>query len=706
MKFSLECESQVIFHFGRTVATIELEELVDLIIMADAQRNPALIFDQVPESAVWQWASTIMSHLEYSSWAGSILLQGIQQVFDKLKYRETLVSILSSVIKFTPDNYLLYETQKTILHYAREWGTDAAKCFSQAFQNRYLSTFDKDCFAASTMLEGIVWLPMCRNDRRLLRSATALLLNNFPPTPNDPYDTALLPIKALKLLGYCYDFQPDDLIAEEIQRYTGVENLAVKAEAHFNLGLVYFHDAFHANDRESLEQCLTEAFSLFENVTNAVENRTDAELFSIIVQCYLEALSPAAFPNKISKQVQKARKILMERLLLLGEMDTQVKEAAEFYLIQLLILLDRWVELLTSATRWPEIHPPMSELAEVYSTIRRFMDTNGFEGAAYRSTYEIVMLPKIRSEFIRVQEIKSKLRSLLNDPYWSGFASPDEVEFYELVLREIEGIPIPKEEAVADPYLERILVAAKETPLKYGIEHLEAQGLAKYEAFFQALEAQFQNERTVHGQGVHSQICKDIVNQVENGLQESFWTWQCFHHALNAIINYSRQIYNLSVPDAKFLIAKEHGGKGQDASEKDLQDHFYKSKGLLEPRFKIRREESEAVPGRVDLFLEYPDEVCFPIEVKCESKDISQGSLRQYLPQPQYYASATAPIGFLFVLDTTPKPDEQSIKHISDYFYVEKHQPDTPRKTIYVVVVIFPANRKRPSDLTWRRRKN
>ena len=151
------------------------------------------------------------------------------------------------------------------LSYAKEWEESLARKFYKTFEETYENTVNEgDQFIARLALEGAVMLPMYRVDDGLLHRAIGLLLDEFPPIPSDPGDPAFLPVKALKLLGRCYDRYPQDSsIAKKVQETIGCANYAVDLEAHFILGIIKLYDAFRTTDESSFLNELNVANNLF-----------------------------------------------------------------------------------------------------------------------------------------------------------------------------------------------------------------------------------------------------------------------------------------------------------------------------------------------------------------------------------------------------------------------------------------------------------
>jgi hypothetical protein len=694
---------------------LSLAEVVQQIYQADERRDPKSIFAHVPEHDLWQYAQAILGDPEQGYLVGPTLLYGICEAFDGIQdlvaVRETILSALS----LSSDSLVYNAAQKTILSHALGWDSDASKQFYTSFKDNYLAAAQEgDHFVATLALEGAVMLPIYRSDERLLYNAIGLLLNDFPFIPDNPGDSALLPVKALKLLGYCYDLRPNDFpLAQKIQECIGVNNIAVDVEARFNLGLIRLYDAFRAPDAATLQAALREARDRFEEAVAIEEGRTDAELFLTISQCYLLLLTKSP-PSQVSDTAREAQEVLTERLLAFGGAVSLERTAVEFYLVQIIMYLERWIKQLATAKQWPNIVPPMRVLADTYAAIRQFEATKGLIGVASTATQDWVMLPQVQSRFVQVQEITAKIEGILADEVWRKTSPESEVAFYDLVLREVQGSSFPKDETVAE--LEGIRAAAEQDApiLAHLIDELLAKGIEPRDVLRQAAWQRLEEERKANQFMLASGPARDIYDKIAPTLLNKLdWKpislkWKFLKQAIRYTAHYFDLTYvaTLAEEGMSFLFAEEIKGLGKKASEADLRDHFYNTMKWSCPDARVQRESGEAVPGRPDLIFRFPDDINFPIEVKCENSDVSREHIHtSYVAQAQSYAAGTRGVGFLFVLDTICKKSGVPLKNQVDYWYIDHRQVPDAERLDYVIVVIFPANRYRPSDHSKRHRR-
>jgi hypothetical protein len=193
--------------------------------------------------------------------------------------------------------------------------------------------------------------------------------------------------------------------------------------------------------------------------------------------------------------------------------------------------------------------------------------------------------------------------------------------------------------------------------------------------------------------------------------------WMRLVKVVESIMAFAHLVFDTLPPYAR---CQEDGGKGKDASERDLQEHLF---AWLRQHFDDQAiyEITPIGGGRVDTGLKFTDFV-LPIEVKHEFTSITSEHIQtHYLVQADIYAAATGHISFLLILDLR---DVHARKHrnrraqarltgeeatiVSQYgwddgFWVETLPPDPQvphAKTNAVVIGIIPGNRPRPSSTT------
>jgi len=187
-----------------------LDQMIQAIKRAEEKNNPSEIFDSIPENIIWSNAKSIFDDLELNDY-GPALVQGIDDAFASIRDRDSLCRLLLHVFTSTTDKLIYRAAQRTVLHNAGELEKKFVRQLYNIFEESYQNHLsDGDTFIAQLSLEGAVLLPVFRADNGLLHRAISLLIEDFPPIPDEPSNAAHLPVKAIKLLGRCYDCLPKD----------------------------------------------------------------------------------------------------------------------------------------------------------------------------------------------------------------------------------------------------------------------------------------------------------------------------------------------------------------------------------------------------------------------------------------------------------------------------------------------------------------
>ncbi len=439
------------------------DNLINALKLVDRTNDISLLFDQLSISAIFEQSNNLAEDEANIDIYMPILLKHFDNLYEETKNKTEAGNLLLSILARTSDGITYKDAQVATLGCASDWDDTTSKSFFRLFQANYLRQKDEDQyhFIAALSLEGLVMLPIIRGDNKLFVGALGSLLNDFPDIPADPEASADLAIKALKLLGRCYDFHPQMAeIAEKVQECIGVNNIAVDTEARFYRGMISLYDAFLSSDGDSLKHKLGEARDSFEEAKHGHENRSDAELFYSITNCYLMVMSKHQ-PFEVETAIRSSQVLLIERLLLSGEKASYYRVETEYHMVKLINWLGKWLEEISSAKTWPNIIPPMHLLANVYAAIRRMDILSGIIKTASQSVIDLILLPDMQGRFIQVQEMTSKIEQVLSNATWRNQATVDEIEFYEIAQNVLNGSISPKGEAAAalKPLKNRLLAA-------------------------------------------------------------------------------------------------------------------------------------------------------------------------------------------------------------------------------------------------------
>jgi hypothetical protein len=700
------------------------DQLIALIYEADERAQASYIFEAAPEALVWAHADSLLDDPEEGYLVGPTLLEGIGIAYPRLQNKAAAADVLAHALSPTQDSLVFHEAQRVIFTHVFDWDQEATDRFYDLFESSYrYNGANADAFIRETALEGSVMLPVLRGDEAMLHSAIGLLIKKFPEPPPDPGDAASLTVKAVKLLGRCYDRLPSSVaIEKKLKEVEQKPNWLAANEARFTLGIVQLYDAFRSNTRDDFISALAAAQSYFENAAKAEEGRTDAELFDAIARCYLLMLKSAP-AQEISEATHEAQEILTERLLAFGGATRAISlhmANMESRLVQVIVHLSRWAEQLDSATQLSYSSPRLQVLAQAYAVVRETQAVEGILGDAGRLTEELVLLPEVGGRFFRTQEIQASFSEALADPALVAIMPPYEVDFYRLVLQQLGGSPPPKDEAATG--LNRILVAAQSEDPKLAAQLAEIQSSGKSDAdkFEDLAWAYLHDSRIWRTRAWYLDLrAQEISDRITNELLEKL-SWDehsdksyYLGEAVKIAAQYHYNLFILDVAKAmptrnvEFLFAtdsKIYGGKGglgENAREEHLESDFYNSTRTSNWARAIERQTISIVPGRTDLLFRFRNSTIFPIEVKAEGSNISRDHIRdRYVAQAQAYGMLR--VSFLFVLDTTPKSKSTPPTNVADYCYVDHVAVPGEIEANYVAVFIFPANQYLPHTFSKR----
>jgi hypothetical protein len=440
-----------------------MNDLVEALYRADELNNPPAIFQMMSEAEIFAEAKAVLVDLDEGYLVGPTLIDAIRINFEGLQ-RGHIFDLLIFILDTPNLDSLLYRTaQRTILTYSTKWQLREARTLHTKLEDNYLQALDqKDFYNAELWLEGNVLLSIYRKEDGLFLRSVGLLLTDPPPliVGEEGY-VDHLSIKSIKLLGHCFDYQPENpSISNKLKNTSSVviNNPSVLSEALYNGGICYLYDAFHADDKESLQESLEKAMKSYEEAQKTEENRTDAALLGAIIRCYLYLLEPDVELPQITIYVREAKQLLFDRLSIFPDDLPTNYSQVEFEIVRLVSYFEQWV---ANIAEFPNqnLQPSLQLLAKTYAAIRETEFVADLAYSALETGVKVVMLPYTASRFIKSRELVNKLQSFISDEGWKETATALEVEFYTLVYNELSGQSSPKEEAATR--LEQIRVAAE-----------------------------------------------------------------------------------------------------------------------------------------------------------------------------------------------------------------------------------------------------
>lgn len=199
------------------------------------------------------------------------------------------------------------------------------------------------------------------------------------------------------------------------------------------------------------------------------------------------------------------------------------------------------------------------------------------------------------------------------------------------------------------------------------------------------------------GEEIFNMILKSIEVKIPDYSKEKL---NIFMKIVEEVIRYLLLTVRFKKDEFKFLYTQENGGKGDKASERDLQDSLYKHFKYSNIAYASREEIRDfADGGRIDIVFNL-DNYEFPVELKKTKKEISIESIREkYLEQVSTYIYSYEQLGIFVLLDLNTK--EKPVNDVRNLVYLDYMQPLyelNDKFPDYIVVVIIPGNKPLPSQ--------
>jgi hypothetical protein len=690
------------------MTSIDLDTIIDALRQGEESSRPALVFERMSEVDVWKHSDELVKRPE----TALLLVQAIDSGLPRLANQDQAGEILRTILAQSTDSLIFLEARNSILQHASTWDLQSAlkfyECFAQSYrQNKTVG----DAFVGECALEGAVMLPLYRADDNLLTTALGLLLNYFPEIPQTSYSPSYMAVKAVKLLSRCYDRLPNfKPIYEKVQELLGVINRPVHAEANVAMGIIHLYEAFGAQEQQSFIRSLTSSADCFRVAISAEENRTDAELLANIVKC-LQAFALDISPEKVKASIERIEDLVIERTYNFGGATSSMampEDDLEGELAYLIAQLEKWSHEIGNAIEWIDYLPPIYELAKVYTFVRSMEASEGIKGNVGKSITSTILLPQIRGKFSLIQAVTQKLEKARKQVSSTGETPDYLIDFYELVLREVEEPNRPKSDAIAGLNVLRAM-AENDPEFAEKLEQHMTSGKNAEELYLElarwVLDRQARNDEDWDIPPpvlpTFRRIRDELMDKMKSRLDGNLWF--AVVTALRSALKYHFELFAVDAhkargDDIRFLFAKDSSrhGLGADAKEGDLQEHLRRSASIAPGFPVIDIESSFQVPGRADLVFVIRG-VRVPIEVKAERDNIDRTNIRaKWLGQAQSYAMGG--ISFLLVLDVTKKYPKFDLMNPGDYCYVDRHPVAGATLEDIVVVLIFPANRYLPNE--------
>jgi hypothetical protein len=537
-----------------------------------------------------------------------------------------------------------------------------------------------------------------------------------------PDQDRYLLVAACKVIGRLDSAKPEPLLYAKVLLFLESNDPAVRAEALYQKAFIDLGNALRSSSVSELSRKLQEVRTAFQEASLAEEQRPDAILWMYFLDSILLFLQ-GRFDTNLALQFQ-ALETTIERFVGQFVNPKGYSTAFERYIAQQILVAFR--ALLTATKRlanvdeWLDLSTAVIELANLYAQVRG-------------NTSDIIEHLGIRYKFA---DLSDKVFAASVGPILQKSVNLKRLEQIRVDYEAQENSEITLQglKLLEDMAKAAILVdfpQGGKLPEKF-VRFAEQQGVEPVEMFNEFLEAESPVQWAEKYRLVSTllypvsteisinfeldKLIRPILLEITKILPTyPLLMWERLCQILVFMIHFARFTRN-NLP--KYVLCKDDGGLGQTASEGDLKEALYHFLSAGAASNGMSYETSKVAGGRVDLSIKFP-EVSFPIEVKHEFKSIEPQHIRKvFLAQPDAYASATAQVSLLMVLDlrkqnasghnNNQKPASGEPKQVfslydlSQSFRVEslKPDPDIPNAISNAIIVgLIPGNRPLPSSM-------
>jgi hypothetical protein len=551
---------------------------------------------------------------------------------------------------------------------------------------------EENIYVKKLGIETIVFLTMLEKVRK---SATIEMLLDI----EDDEDPFVLKT-ALSYLSLLYDGNKD--IEEKLNINKQNESPDVSSEAYYRLGMLKFFEANVRNNQIEFYEHLSECNKLFEYSKSLIENRTDAEYFYYVTLFLQSLLSQndevleCSYKNLMNTFNLRAAFHINERLITL-----------EYKINKVLVNLHRIYKKLSQHEQWTNFYEEFKKLSEYnYELFNISVTQNEIWNSNIQKLRTNIKEQILNNLFIKnLNYYNLRIDNLINenkdDEDLISFlnyikelinqkdedASFSDQNFFKICLLIKEIFPDAKPEDLFKELKSSRRMDKAEDLLKLISKYAETK-YAKKVGFVTGFEV---------GEEIFNRILRSIEEKIPDYSKEKL---QIFMSIVEEVIRYLILTVRFKKEEFKFLYTEKYGGKGDKATERDLQDSLYKHFMYSNIAYASREEiRNFADGGRIDIVFNIGNYE-FPVELKKTKKEITKESIRKkYLEQVSTYIYAYQQLGIFVLLDLNEK--EKPVNDIRDLVYLDFMQPlyDLGNKfPDYIVVVIIPGNKPLPSD--------
>lgn len=573
-------------------------------------------------------------------------------------------------------------------------------------------------FLAASVLSALALLA----SRNALARAelNVILLQIDVRTVDASYNRYLL-ISAAKAIGLLLDRSIDGALHSQLDNLAQVDDSAVQAEARFQLALTSFAHALLSPDKTTLIDRLCDSRAAFFRADVSEEQRPDASMFVHLLDTLIAfRLNPSG--GDVEQHVDSLQKYATRWAPRVGGYQSDLSTLRAIRVLGITDALRRAAHSAAGARSWIDFYQAVIGLAAVYSVIRDSERSLGGRNAeAFSAIGEAVVAPALGPLLSREVSRERLLRIL---DQWTATEGNVEVTRGLRALMDAASIHDVSVARVTDSSALNSLAVRLGRPVPHIVEGFFA-ALASgtidqwtSQVGFPRVSLPIDRPGLYGGDPNVDETVRLLLRHLRERLgQYEPRKWMRIVSSLEAVVGHVNYIRN-SLPE--YTRCAEDGGKGQAASEHDLQESLFHALQMQFGRSAIY-EGARVGGGRTDAGLNFP-ECQIPIEVKHEFKLIERQHIHaNYLMQADIYAGATDRVAMLLILDLRSSNatshrlkrtkrsqagapfDLDALYRLKDGFWIDELTPDSqiehPEHKA-VIVGLVPGNRPLPSSTT------
>ncbi len=548
-----------------------------------------------------------------------------------------------------------------------------------------------------------------------------------------PDDTCFLLVKGAQVLGRLDSLRPTPELRDQLRILAHAEDLAVQAEAYQQLALIALSDALLASDRLTLYERLAAARAAFARAEIAEENRPDALVFVSLLDMLLAFRSPAAAKVETMETLEARAADVKVAVACWGTPAGFGYRAPNGDIVAARVLgiadaLVRAGRMAKEAEAWTNLDAALTDLAALLAVIRSTLSIEGFDqrlGTALSAISDTVVAPHLGP--VILQAVGRLRLSRVRERYVAEHGEDTIAHGLGMLEEAAAAGDFPEEDALtwaASPQVARLAARLGHTPktllqrLMSGLERESSDRLAR-ELGLGPVPLPVDRPSFYGGDPHVDEAVRPLLGAIRDRLGVySPIMWDRLVATVESIVQFAS--YVRDAPPA-YTLCIEDSGKGQSASERDLQEDLF---SWLRRTFgrAATYEHHRLGGGRPDTGVEFP-ECRFPIEVKHEFGLVTRDAVRdRFLTQADQYASATDRVAFLVILDLRETnaaghrerrvPARRSLSlqeplvalySLTESFWVDGLRSDPQIHSALqnaVIVCLIPGNRSRPSSAT------